>query len=189
MKDKKIVFITSNENKLREVREILRGFEVVSKSIPFIEIQGRSFEDVVFHKLSQVIGLCEEEIIVVEDSGIVIDALSESYEFPGIYSKPFLDALNLEGVLDIMKNKPNRGAKMVCCVGVFNRSLSEIKVFRGEVRGVICDRIRGSKGFGYDPIFIPQGYNVTFGEDPKIKNILSHRKLAFEKLKDYLLSL
>ncbi len=189
MKDKEIIFITSNEDKVKEVKEILQGFRVVSKSFPFIEIQGRSFEDVVFHKLSQVIELYEENIIVVEDSGIVIDTFSRSYEFPGIYSKPFLNALNLEGILDIMKNKTNRDAKMVCCVGVFNRLSLEIKLFRGEVRGVISDKIKGSRGFGYDPIFIPRGYDVTFGEDPKIKSILSHRKLAFEKVKDYLLSL
>jgi len=73
---------------------------------------------------------------------------------------------------------------MVCCVGVFIRSKQEMKIFKGEVEGEISKEIKGNKGFGYDPIFVPKGYGKTFAEDYELKSKISHRKNTFEKLRE-----
>ena len=85
-------------------------------------------------------------------------------------------------LLEEMKGKTNRRARFVCVIALAYRGNS-VKTFRGEVNGTIIEEPRGNHGFGYDPVFVPDGYNKTFGElGPEIKDKISHRAKALEKI-------
>ncbi len=184
---REIFFVTSNVHKFEEVKDILGDVcKLRHLNVPLLEIQSKNFESVVIHKLSQVIALYPERDIIVEDSGVIIDAMSKSIAFPGVYSKDILECLGLENILLIMRNENRRGAKMVCYVGYYNSKEKSIKIFSGEVKGEISREIRGERGFGYDPIFVPCGYKKTFAEDYDLKKKISHRSKAFKKLKEHL---
>jgi XTP/dITP diphosphohydrolase len=118
--------------------------------------------------------------ILVEDSGLFIESY---YGFPGPYSHYVLDTLKLQGVLKLMEGNEKRSASFRSVIAY--KDETGIHMFKGIVKGRIAYGIKGSKGFGYDPIFIPDEVNgdQTFGELPnKIKNTLSHRARSFQAL-------
>ena len=119
----------------------------------------------------------------VEDAGFFVDELKE---FPGVFSSYIQEMIGNEGVLKLMKNVTERDASF--------RSVIALKLndttytFHGRVDGAVSHDIRGSKGFGYDPIFIPDGLDQTFAEiSMKKKNSMSHRIRALQKMCDFLL--
>jgi len=186
-KKREIFFVTSNDHKFEEVKEILKDIcDLKRINIPFLEIQAKNFESVVIHKLSQAIALYPNKNIIVEDSGIIIDAISKNRAFPGPYAKDMYESLGLERILKMLENEENRNAKMVAYVGYYDSEIKNIRIFSGEVKGRISNDIKGERGFGYDPIFIPDGYEKTFAEDYELKKKLSHRYKAFRKLREYL---
>lgn len=129
--------------------------------------------------------------VVSDDSGLSIDALDG---FPGVMSARYLEGASyrekMESILELMKNVKDRSAKFVCCATYYDPNKPFLISVQGEVRGYISHEIRGEKGFGYDPIFIPEGYDKTFGElGEDIKKYISHRSVAFKKLFEILSSL
>ena len=123
--------------------------------------------------------------VISDDSGLCIKALNGN---PGIYSArlakrhgSFFKAM--ETILEKMKNKKNRSAVFICSLSYISEKKKSYSVV-GKIKGTISKKIIGKRGFGYDPIFIPDKYLVTFGQMPKLKKILiDHRYIAFQKLK------
>jgi len=173
-------FITGNPDKYEEMRRFFkeRGMEVrwIERSLP--EIQARSLEEVVAHALSQV----EERHVFVEDAGLFIDVLNG---FPGVYSRYVFETLGNKGILKLLEGVERREARFEAVIG-YKDGDGRIKIFKGEVRGLISHAELGCEGFGYDPIFVPLGHDKTFGEDARLKSALSHRRRAAERFIRYL---
>ncbi|MBU1355128.1 MAG: RdgB/HAM1 family non-canonical purine NTP pyrophosphatase [Candidatus Edwardsbacteria bacterium] len=187
-----ILIATRNNDKVREISEILDlpdtrfvgldGFP----DCPEAEETGRTFDDNAMIKASQAAyysGLWA----LADDSGLMIDALGGQ---PGILSARFAGPEadyrdNWMKALELMKQVPSekRAARFVCVlclVGNNNRAFFT----RGEIEGTITTEPRGSNGFGYDPIFLPAGFDKTFAElDPPEKNRISHRSQALKKMR------
>lgn len=176
----KLFFVTTNENKVREARDILSGYEIEQVSLACPEIRADSAREVAIdaakYALSQVKKPC-----FVEDAGLFIGALGG---FPGTYSAYVFKRLGNEGILRLMQGKRDRSAKFISAVA-YVEPASEPVCFEGIVSGKISDRMKGSGGFGYDPIVVPEGIGKTFAELPN-KNELSHRCLALTKMREYL---
>jgi XTP/dITP diphosphohydrolase len=187
----RIIFASRNEGKLREVKEIL--------SLPEISIIGLNdlpaFPDILENGATF---LANAEIkarevhqrfggaVIADDSGLSVDVLNGA---PGIYSARYAgdDARDIDNINKLLKDlseypKPSP-AKFICAAVYFdgNEMISAI----GEFPGHIIDTSRGSNGFGYDPIFVPLGYKQTLAElGDEIKNKISHRSIAFRKLRE-----
>jgi len=168
-----LTFVTTNAGKYREVRELLRPYGVrvrwKRRSLP--EPQTPKLETVVRSKLAAVRDLAG--YVLVEDSGLFIPSLQG---FPGVYSAHFYDLWRFGPLLELLRTR-NRTASFRAVAGV--RRGRRIWLFPGEVRGRIAARPAGAHGFGYDPIFIPDGRTRTFGQMSSAeKNQLSHRSQA-----------
>lgn len=184
MRDKKMTklsFITSNPDKYREMKAFFEENELeldwTRVSLP--ELQADTLEEVVIHSLSQFNG----DSVFVEDAGVFIDALGG---FPGVYSRYVYDTVGNEGILKLMEGVENRSARFEAVIGFKPLDGGDIKLFKGVVKGFVSLSPKGGKGFGYDPIFTPEGFKKTFGEDERVKSMVSHRKRAAEKLLQYL---
>lgn len=183
MRKYKIWFGTGNQDKVKEASAILGkyGVKVVHYKVDKIEIQANSLEEVSKHSLH---ALNTDRPVAVEDSGLFIERYNG---FPGPYSHYVLDTLGLEGILSLMSGIDDRGASFRSVIAY--REDSKVRVFRGVVNGSIARDIKGSHGFGYDPIFIPDEVpgDKTFGQLPaEIKNTLSHRARSFKALGEWL---
>jgi len=171
-------FVTGNENKVREARQILEiSLEQVSVE-NLVEIQTNDLDELVRHKSRQA----HEALgcpVLVEDSGLIFTAWKG---LPGVLVKWFESTVGCEGLLKMLEGFDTREAFAVCCVAVHDGK--EIRVAKGQVRGTIANRIRGTNGFGWDVIFIPDGHDRTYAEmSADEKNTISHRRRAFENLK------
>ena len=171
-------FITSNDHKFREAKEIFSGYGVSIERIskPYKEIQADTLEEVVREALENI----EEKDVFIEDAGLFVGALGG---FPGVYSKYVENTVGNEAILKLLSDVKERSAVFQSVVGYKSEN---IEIFEGKVEGEIAEEQRGKKGFGYDPIFIPKGFNKTFAEDITLKMQLSHRKQAMEKLAKHL---
>ena len=180
-----IQIITSNNGKIREFKEIFGDskYVPVQNNIDYPEIQASSLEEVVDFGLSWLKQKANP-LFVIDDAGAFIDSL---HGFPGVYSRYVYDTIGLEGVLRQMENIDDRSCTFRCVLGLMTESGEKHK-FVGECKGVLIDEQRGDGGFGYDPIFIPEGFDKTFAElTPEEKNSISHRGIAMRKLIDFLL--
>jgi len=180
-----IQIITSNNGKIREFKEIFGDskYVPVQNNIDYPEIQASSLEEVVDFGLSWL----QEKIkppFVIDDAGAFIANLQG---FPGVYSRYVYDTIGLEGVLRQMEKVDERECTFRCVLGLMTENGEKHK-FIGECKGVLIDEKRGNGGFGYDPIFIPEGFDKTFAElTSEEKNSISHRGIAMRKLIDFLL--
>ena len=165
-------FATGNNNKLMEVRSIL-GNEIESISIDLLEIQDPNMENVVKHKALEAWNILGEEVMI-EDTSLLIESMND---LPGPFIKWFLKALGNEGLVNAT-NMNNRRARAVTYVASFDGY--KYNIGYGEILGTISIEPRGDKGFGWDPIFIPNGgESRTFAEmDIEEKNKYSMRKIA-----------
>ncbi len=194
---KELLVATTNLHKFGEIKGILDGIpfellclEDVNYNKEIIE-NGESFEENAVIKAKQV-GRDTGYLTVADDSGLVVDALDGK---PGVYSARFGGEDNdythkMSLILDELKDVegPKRTARFVCVAVLYSPHTNTCKIVKGVVNGRIATEIRGTNGFGYDPIFIPEGYNRTFGElDPEIKASISHRYKAFSQIKGLLL--
>ncbi|MDP6459992.1 MAG: RdgB/HAM1 family non-canonical purine NTP pyrophosphatase [Candidatus Hydrothermarchaeota archaeon] len=172
-------FLTSNEHKFREAGELFEkhGLKLEWMKESYDEIQGDSLEEVVMAAVKHI----GREKVFIEDAGLFIDALKD---FPGVYSSYVLKTLGNEGILKLLEGVENRGARFESVVTY--KAGEEVKIFKGIVIGNISHSPMGTKGFGYDPIFIPARHNVTFAEDYELKRRISHRSVSMIKLIDYL---
>ena len=185
MRESKIWMATSSDDKYKEARDILAefGVELGRIDVEKIEIQADDPVEIVEYSLRQM----EEDgrAVVMEDAGIFIEHFGG---FPGPYSSYVLGRLGNPGILKLMEGVEDRRAHYQSAVAI--RLGDEIQSFRGYVRGAIAEGIRGTEGFGYDPIFIPdEGDGRTFGEMTDVeKNTISHRARAFRVLGEWLAS-
>lgn len=188
----KVILASNNKGKIKEFKEILLPYNIdlVSlKEIGFNEEiveDGNTFFDNALIKAKTLYDIYKLPVIA-DDSGLCVDALGGE---PGIYSarygglKTDLDRLHL--VLKNMEGEENRKAYF-CCSLVFYISDNNYHNFDGRVDGSITTTKEGEGGFGYDPIFIPNGYSETFGVlENEIKNKMSHRYNAIKKFVEYL---
>ena len=177
-----LLFATHNPNKVKEFREILKGVaEVEQLNEEYPEIQADTPEEV---SLESVKKLAEKykKTIVVEDSGLFIDALNG---FPGVYSAPIHKQIGLLGILKLMEDKKQRECAYKCAVGYCEPGKKPL-VFSGEERGTLAKELRGTHGFGHDPVFIPEGQKKTYGEMEDSAFKKQFRRRALKKLLEYL---
>jgi len=182
---KEIFFATSNPHKFREVKSIFSSYNLNLKhlKVKTTEIQSENLEEIAKNSLSQVLSKYNQPIFV-EDAGLFVKALKG---FPGPYSSYVYKTVGVEGILKLMKNINNRKAFFLSVV-VFGKPNTKPKIFTGKVEGEITFNVRGSGGFGFDPIFQPQKLKKTFSEMTlEEKNKYSHRAEAIRKLIKWLL--
>jgi len=187
----KLIFATSNANKLIEIRSLLpAGIEVEGlKDIGFTEelpetrdtIEGNSLQKAEY--LSNALNMpC-----FAEDTGLIIDALNGE---PGVYSARYAGEKatyqdNVDKVLAKMQGLTNRGARFKTVITYYNKG--QYVQFEGITEGIITETPVGSNGFGYDPIFIPDGTGKTYAQmDLAEKNLYSHRKKSFAGFANHL---
>lgn len=179
----KAVFVTTNEHKRREAREILGvDLEAADPDVP--EVQALDVAEVAAVKARwayEALGSPAYPVIV-EDSGLVVGAWNG---LPGALTRWFLSSVGNEGILGMLSGAEDRSATAVCAVAVASDGGS-VNVFVGEVRGAISEGPRGKGGFGWDPIFIPEGQELTYAEMGEEKNRDSHRARAFREARRWL---
>jgi len=178
-----ILVATSNKHKLREIRHILKS-PVVGCSLPVKE-NGITFEANAIKK-AKAVAKKYGETAIADDSGLMVDCLGGR---PGVKSARFATPPTPENLcgklLKVMRETGCgvRGAKFVCVIAIAYPS-GKVKTVKGICPGKIIHEMRGSHGFGYDPVFVPTGYKKTFAEmSPSMKNRISHRGRALNKLK------
>lgn len=182
MPPRAVRFYTGNPGKVREARATLApfGFQVRHGRKDFVEPQADSLEEVARAKLAQApLG---RELVMVEDAGIFVESCRG---FPGVYSAYVLRTLGPGGLLRLVRG-PDRRATFVAVIGVRWPS-GKVRLFRGESRGRLSTRVRGEHGFGFDPVFIPQGATRTFAEmELEEKREVSHRARALKAMVRFL---
>lgn len=188
----RLVFASNNAHKLDEVRRIMPSdIEVLSLSdIGFeaeIEETGTTLEENSAIKAEAVYqwildhGHCSLDGVFADDTGLEIDALGGK---PGVYTARWAGepAANRKKALSELQGKTDRGAQFRTVITLIKVNGERLAV-SGIVRGRIAEEEYGNGGFGYDPVFIPEGYDKTFGELPaEIKNSISHRARALQAL-------
>jgi len=186
---------TRNRHKTHEIQTMLGEGVIVRDAtevceLPEIEETGMTFEENARLK-AEGISKHISGFVLADDSGLEVDALNCE---PGIYSARYAgpgctDLQNTELVLEKMKNIPaeKRSARFRCLLAVA-RDGKTMATFDGTVEGRLACEIQGAGGFGYDPIFIPEGYEKSFGElSSEIKNSMSHRGRALEQFQEWFL--
>lgn len=194
----KIIFATNNEHKLTEMRSILgEGFEVVSlKEIGChddIPETGLTLEENARQKAHYV---CQHYQLpcFADDTGLEVEALGGE---PGVHSARYADGTdhdseaNMQKLLLKLQGKANREARFRTVIALVERAGAPgawtEHLFEGIVKGQIATEKHGTQGFGYDPLFQPEGYTETFAElGSDVKNAISHRARAVRKLVEYL---
>ena len=191
--EKKIIFATGNENKMKEIRMILAdlGMPILSMKEAGIQVDveenGTTFEENAMIKATEIAKLTENCIVLADDSGLEIDYLNKE---PGIYSARYAGVdtsydIKNQLLLDRLAGVPDekRTARFVCAVAAaFPDGSTE--VVRGTIEGIIGHEIVGENGFGYDPIFYLPEYGCTTAElAPEKKNELSHRGNALRAMR------
>ena len=196
----KILAATGNRGKLREFKEILEplGFEIIGPDdvggIPDVVEDRDTFEGNAVKKAVEV-AAAKKCLVLADDSGLEVDALGGA---PGVYSARYSgedsnDARNVQKLLAELPADADRGAHFTCVLAIADAT-GVLGTARGEVTGRIIDAPRGSNGFGYDPVFVPDGHEQTFAElASEVKNGMSHRANALQaaidaKLFDQLLT-
>lgn len=190
----KICFATSNENKLKEIKEILPpDFELIGLTelglMDDIPETGETLEENSLQKAKFVFDRFEIPVFA-DDTGLEVSFLDQK---PGVYSARYAGPQrNAEDNMNLLLNNLNEAKDRSAC---FKTVITHIdaernsKQFIGQVNGVITKNKRGQGGFGYDPIFEPTGFDQTFAEmNSDQKNEISHRARAFHKLVNYLAS-
>jgi XTP/dITP diphosphohydrolase len=189
---KTIIAASSNKHKIEEIQAILKkfGMNVISRKeagVPDFEIEedGKTFEENSLKKATAIMNVTGE-ITVADDSGLMVDYLGGA---PGVYSARFAgeecsDEKNNQKLIKLLSglSQKEKTAKFVSVITLMFPD-GETVVARGECKGRIIDSPTGENGFGYDPLFVPDGYDKTFAQlSQEEKNSISHRAKALEKL-------
>lgn len=192
---KKIIFATTNEGKMDEIRMIMADLDAELYSLKdmgidvHIEENGTTFEENAIIKAKTI---CEMtgQMVMADDSGLEVDYMNKA---PGVYSARYLgedtpyDVKN-QAILDNLKNAEGkeRSARFVCAIAAAfpdGRVITTV----ATIEGMIADKKRGKNGFGYDPLLYVPEYDMTTGEmEPELKNKISHRGKALELMKEKL---
>lgn len=182
-----IHLVTSNKNKYEEASEIFGRYKLSLKwvNIPVEEIQSDLLLDVILWKGYDVLKILGDVIFIVEDTGLFISYLNG---FPGTYSSYIYKSLGCKGILKLMEGIEDRSAYFLS-YGLLHMKKNIFKIFKVRVDGNISLKERGVRGFGFDPIFIPEGHKMTYAEMiPSLKNEFSHRGKLFNMIAKYILS-
>ena len=194
-----LLLATGNVNKTREFAQILGNRFRISdlsslENCAKVEETGRSFRENAMLK-ALAVSLDQQLsgrhlLVVADDSGLEIDSLGGA---PGIFSARYAgenatDEANINKLLRELSETRERSARFRCVIALV-RDGKLLGTFEGGVEGTIVDHPRGDRGFGYDPIFLPDGFDKTFGEIPaETKNKISHRAKAIAALREALLT-
>ena len=183
----RIIFATHNNNKLLEVKKMIsKKIEIKSLSdlgynfeIPENE---KTIKENAIFKAKFIYSKFKSNVFA-DDTGLEVEALGGK---PGVHSARYAgndkdNKKNIKKLLDSIRGIENRKANFKTVISLIFKD--KLYVFEGKIYGKISDEEKGLFGFGYDPIFIPEGFKKTFGElNPEIKNTISHRAIAFNKL-------
>ncbi len=186
----KILVATGNQGKLKEIREILEGIEIIGMRDVGIDIEveenGETFQENAYIKASEIAKLTGMPVLA-DDSGLCVDILDGA---PGVFSARFAgedatDDENTDKLLSLLKDIPEekRRARFVCAMCLCFPDGSKIESFAAGSEGIIINEKRGENGFGYDPVFFALDLNKTYAEmTMEEKNQISHRKAALVAL-------
>merc|ERR1712137_1477145 len=175
-----LTFVTGNAGKLREFIKIMGNVDVVSNKVDLPELQ--EDPDDISREKCKLAAEAVKGPVCVEDTCLCFNALNG---LPGPYIKWFLDGVGHEGLNKMLAGFEDKTAYALCTFSYTAGPGEEIFVFRGETPGTIVPA-RGPNTFGWDPIFLPDGFDKTYAEmDSDTKNTISHRGRALEKLKKY----
>ena len=184
VKPQKITFITGNAKKLEEFQAIMSDLpelNIDNMKLDLEEYQGTS-EEIALKKAKLAATYCDNPVLV-EDTSLGFTAYGG---LPGPYIKDFLKNLQPEGLHKMASAFEDHSATAMCIFGYCENKDSEPILFVGKCEGKIVEP-KGSRDFGWDPVFQPVDYELTFAElDKDIKNKISHRSKAIEKLKEFL---
>ncbi len=186
-----LVFVTANNHKAAEVQKVVNSrIKILSlkdiNCFDDIEETGNTFHENALIKTRHVFNKFRLNCFA-DDSGLEVEALNGA---PGVFSarysgEPKNDANNIVKLLQNLKNHSNRNACFKTVIALVING--EEFTFEGKINGTISTEILGKNGFGYDPVFIPQGYTTTFAQmTSEEKNSISHRALAVQKLNAFL---
>ena len=192
-----IIIATSNAHKVLEFEQLLSGLSqqvdsaAVVGGMPTVEENGTTFEANAKLKADAVSALAPlGAYVLADDSGLEVDFLDGA---PGVYSARYAgtnadDATNLNKLLTSLYGvESSRRSARFRCVLCLRTGGGKTHFFEGSCEGAIAKEPRGNQGFGYDPIFIPEGYQKSFGElGEAVKGLLSHRSRAIQGLRDFL---
>jgi len=188
-----IIFASHNQGKIAEIRQILEslGIKVIGSDeidLPEIEETGTTFEENAALK-ALAISKLKNVPCLADDSGLCVDALDDR---PGVYSARYAPNRNFQKAMEKLLNEINNTHSMnrnahFSCVLVLAYPNGNYQAFEGRVDGQISSEPKGKNGFGFDPVFIPNGYDKTFAElGSEVKNKISHRGEALHKFVTYL---
>jgi len=186
----KIIVASSNKGKIKEIKNFFNNIEVIpyTELIESFEIEenGQTFKENAIIKAKAIYEKLPGNIVLADDSGISVPDLGG---IPGIYSARYAgneasDKDNLYKLINELKNKRIKKTKAYYTAAIALATPYGIFTTHGFMRGNVIDEARGNKGFGYDPMFIPNGFNKTLGElDENIKKEISHRSKALQLAK------
>ena len=193
----RIIFVTGNEGKMREIREILAGMETEILSMKEAGLQsdaeetGTTFEENAIIK-AKAMAAMTDDIVLADDSGLEVDYLNKE---PGIYSARYLGEdtsydIKNQAILDRMKGVPKekRSARFVCAIAAVLPN-KEVLVVRETIEGYIGYEVAGCNGFGYDPIFYVDEFGCSTAElSEEEKNKVSHRGKALRVMREKLIA-
>lgn len=184
---KKILIATNNKGKVKEIKEILNDYELltldeVNGNINVVE-DGETFEENSEKKAIEI-GKKTGLPTISDDSGLCIEILDN---WPGVHTARFLgkdatDRQRNEAILAKMKNCKNRNAKVVCAISYYENG--KVSTVKGEIQGKITDQLRGKNGFGFDEIFELESGKTLAELSSNEKNKISSRRIALQKLKE-----
>ncbi|HKX24112.1 MAG TPA: RdgB/HAM1 family non-canonical purine NTP pyrophosphatase [Candidatus Saccharimonadales bacterium] len=175
-----ITLITGNAGKIAEISRLL-GIEVHGQKVSLPELQATDVREVARAKAQAAYDQLQRPVLV-DDTGLYINAWGE---LPGALIAWFLDNVGCDGVLKMLEGWDDRSARVVTALGYCDEN--GVQIFDGELTGSIATELRGENGFGYDPIFVPEGSSKTFAEHTsEQKDAISMRALAAAKLKDFI---
>ena len=180
----KLFFASSNENKFQEAERILTnlGVKVNFSKTTLEEIQSSSLSEIAEQKAISAYELIQKPVII-EDDGLFIDSLNG---FPGPYSSYVYDTIGNKGIMNLLENSEFRDAKFVSIIAYLGGS-DGVKLFESSIPGKISSVIEKG-GWGYDPIFIPDGESKTYA-NVSDKDKLSHRAASLKKFSSWYLSM
>ena len=193
---KELIFASHNAGKIKEIREMIEPLGIELKTykdidIPDVEETGTTFAEnslLKSSKIAEITGIA----CIADDSGLCVDALNGA---PGVYSARYAPDRDFDKgmeklLAEIAKSRNlDRSAHFSCVISLAYPD-GKYELFEGRINGKIAEQKQGTGGFGYDPIFIPEGYDKSFAElGNEIKNKISHRGRAMQKLSQYLRNL
>lgn len=169
-----IFFATSNRGKFQEAQKALSEQGVQIEHFPFShnELRSESLEEIASEAAEEAYRRCQRPVFV-EDSGLFVKALGG---FPGTYSAWVMKKIGPGGILKLLDGAKDRSAYFEACIAYHDGE--KVGIFKGRCDGSISLSQRGRDGFGYDPIFIPEGHDKTFAESIDLKNKISHRYIS-----------